>query len=222
SLVSESKDKNFEDYQKFNFIYMWIAALGCTSLLCLYQPFMKLWVGEKLMLPFYYVVLFAAYFFIHKWMDMLHVYLEATGIWWQTRLIPLLAALVNIALNLILVKTIGLPGVIISTIISIFFIYNLGYLVAIIKLFFKKEAYLPALILRQTYYLFVTIISATLTYLIAIRFQYEGAYCIVERLLLCVTVPNIVMMLFYFRLPEFKKSMQFILCIIKRRKTGGL
>ena len=219
SCATESREKNFENFRKFNFMYMWIAALGSSFLLCLYQPFMKLWVGEELMLPFPYVVMFTTYFFVFKWMDMLHVYLEASGIWWQTRYIPLIAAAFNLVVNILLVKMIGLPGVIISTIISILFIYNLGYLSAMLKLYFYKLDSLPYIILRQMYYLFVVIISCAVTYFMSVQFFLDDILCIPWRILVCALIPNVIMFALFYKLKEFKSSKNFCLNII-RNFTG--
>lgn len=222
SCVLESKDKNFEDFKKFNFMYMYITAWGSSFLLCLYQPFMKLWVGEGLMFTFPYVVMFTVYFFIFKWMDMLHVYTQATGIWWQTRYIPLIAAAVNLTFNIVLVKIIGLPGVIISTIISILFIYNLWYLIALLKYYFYKMDLLPRMILRQLYYLTVVVISSGLTYYVVVLCYAEGILGIVWRIFVCLTVPNIVMPLLFCKLAEFTAAKEFCSAVLKNfigRKT---
>lgn len=209
SCATESREKSFENFRKFNFMYMWIAAWGSSFLLCLYQPFMNLWVGEELMLPFPYVVMFTTYFFVFKWMDMLHVYLEASGIWWQMRYVPLIAAVVNLSGNIILVHIIGLPGVILSTIISLLFVYNLGYLIIMLKYYFKKMDLLSSLIRKQLYYLLVTIISCFCAYWCIAHISLEGLYNIIARVCVCIIVPNIVMILFYSMLPEFKKAIQF-------------
>ena len=214
SCATETREKNFENFQKFNFMYMWIAAWGSSFLLCLYQPFMKLWVGEELMLTFPYVVMFTVYFFIFKWMDMLHVYLEASGIWWHTRYIPLIAAAVNLVMNVILVNVIGLSGVIISTIISVLFVYNLGYLIAMLKLYFYKLDNLSYIILRQIYYLFVAITSCVVAYFMSVQFFYSSIWHIPWRILICALVPHLIMCGFFYKLKEFQSSKKFCLNIM--------
>ena len=52
SIVVETKDKNYRDLNKFTFIICWGAGECSVCLLCLYQPFMELWVGKDLMLSF--------------------------------------------------------------------------------------------------------------------------------------------------------------------------
>ena len=50
SIVVETKEKNYKDLNKFTFIICWGAGFCAVCLLCLYQPFMELWVGKDLML----------------------------------------------------------------------------------------------------------------------------------------------------------------------------
>lgn len=46
SIVIETKEKNYDDLNKFTFIICWGAGFCSVCLLCLYQPFMELWVGK--------------------------------------------------------------------------------------------------------------------------------------------------------------------------------
>ena len=50
SIIIESDEKNYNDLKKFLLIISWIAGVCTCCLLCLFQPFMKIWVGEKYML----------------------------------------------------------------------------------------------------------------------------------------------------------------------------
>ncbi len=95
SIACESKEKNYKDFQKFLLIYQWIVIWMSVCTLCLFQPFIKLWVGEELMLPNNIAILFAIYFFIFKWLDIVYVYMEASGIWWQGKMFPLISAASN-------------------------------------------------------------------------------------------------------------------------------
>src|SRR5699024_10467177 len=44
SVIVETKEKNFNDLKKFTFLIAWIAGFCTCCLLCLYQPFMEIWV----------------------------------------------------------------------------------------------------------------------------------------------------------------------------------
>ena len=96
SVASNDVDKNYDDMMKLNFIYLWISGVSTVCLLCLYQPFMKLWLGEKYMLDFLSVILFCVYFYSLKIGDIRQSYFEASGLWYEGKYIPLLQTLVNI------------------------------------------------------------------------------------------------------------------------------
>lgn len=96
SVASNDVDKNYDDIMKLNFIYLWISGVSTVCLLCLYQPFMKLWLGEKYMLDFLSVILFCVYFYSLKIGDIRQSYFEASGLWYEGKYIPLLQTLVNI------------------------------------------------------------------------------------------------------------------------------
>ena len=119
SIVVETKEKNYNDLAKFTFIICWGAGFCSTCLLCLYQPFMELWVGKDLMLSFSAVVCFVVYFFVRQLNALLNTYKDASGMWHEDRFRPLVAALTNLGLNLVLVQYIGIYGILLSTVLAI-------------------------------------------------------------------------------------------------------
>lgn len=46
SLATDTQQKNYQDFTVLNFIYVWISGWAAVTMLCLYQDFMILWVGE--------------------------------------------------------------------------------------------------------------------------------------------------------------------------------
>ena len=79
SIVMESKEKNYQDLNKFTFIITWIAGFCSACLLCIYQPFMELWVGKDLMLSLSAVVCFVIYFFVRQFNALFNMYKDASG-----------------------------------------------------------------------------------------------------------------------------------------------
>ena len=122
SIVTENKNKVFDDFKTFNLIIAWIAGFCTVELLVLYQPFMKLWVGTENMFDFNAVIYFSVYFCIKQFNTLLNVYKDAAGIWHKDRFRPLVTAMVNLALNLIMVQFWGIYGVLLATIISMLFV----------------------------------------------------------------------------------------------------
>lgn len=122
SLVLENKTKNLEDFRKINFIYMSISGICFTCMIVLYQPFMKLWVGENLLLNNITMILFALYFLVEKSLNVLGQYFDAAGLWWKGKWKGVIEAISNLILNIVLCKFFGMSGVVCATVITILFI----------------------------------------------------------------------------------------------------
>ncbi len=119
SLVVESMEKNYRDLRRFTLLFGWVMGVTTPMLLCLFQPFMVLWMGEENTLGFSYVVCFAIYYYSVGMNMVMNMFKDAAGIWHKDRFRPLTAALVNLALNLATVQKLGLYGVLLSTVVSI-------------------------------------------------------------------------------------------------------
>lgn len=122
SLVVESGDKNYLDFRKFTFLINWIAIVCISCFLCLFQPFIRLWVGEENMLEYPLVILFCVFFYLFVIQQLACVYKDAAGIWHQDRWRPLIMGLFNLGLNLAFVRQFGLYAILLSTIASYVFV----------------------------------------------------------------------------------------------------
>lgn len=118
SLITETEDKNYDDFKILTFIICFILCVFCCCFANLYQPFMKLWVGEQLMLGYKYVIMFCALFYCLELAMIWATVKDAAGLWHSDRYRPLIGAIANLVMNIIMVKIIGLSGVILSTILS--------------------------------------------------------------------------------------------------------
>lgn len=121
-LVMESKEANYRDLEKISLLFLWVLNVSSCMLLCLYQPFIKVWMGEENMLAVGLVFCFVVYYYSMGANKLINMFKDAAGIWRVDRWRPLTAALANLSLNLLTVRWIGLYGVLISSIVSIVFI----------------------------------------------------------------------------------------------------
>lgn len=119
SLVTESEEKNYNDLTRFSLLFGWLMGVSSAMLLCMYQPFMYIWMGQENMLTFNYVICFVIYFYTMGMNKIINMFKDAAGIWHKDRFRPLVAALVNLGLNLATVQWLGLYGVLLSSVVSI-------------------------------------------------------------------------------------------------------
>lgn len=154
-VAIKSKEENFNELAKLDFLYMNISTLCTVLLLCLYQPFMELWMGKEMTLPFVSILLFCLYFYILKMGDMRSLYSAANGLWWKMRYRSLVETISNILLNVSLGKLFGVNGIIIATVISIFICNFLWSSSILFKEYFGKHLMKKYFIYHAKYALFM-------------------------------------------------------------------
>lgn len=213
SLQTETLEKNYRDFEKFSFINSWLVGWCTVCLVCLYQPFMKIWVqDENLMFPFYVVLELGLYFYIYQIRKIPVVYKDAAGIWWEDRFRPYVCMVVNVGLNVLLVQFIGVSGIILSTVFSLFVsIPWENY--TIFKCIFhcsSKKYYVKMFVFALT-----MAVGGVVTYMLCSFFP-DGILALIIRAVICVIVPNVVFVLFNFKRPEFKGTIALARQILKR------
>ena len=209
SIVMESKEKNYQDMNKFTFIITWIAGFCSVCLLCIYQPFMELWVGKDLMLSLSAVACFVIYFFVRQFNALFNLYKDASGMWHEDRLRPLVAALTNLILNLILVQFIGIYGILLSTVLAIICVGMPWLLHNLFTVIFEKK-HMWHFIGRVGKYTFVVFFSCVVTYFICSRFSLGVIPTILVRGVICLIVPNLIYYLAFRKTKVFQQSLQLV------------
>lgn len=209
SIVTETKEKNFNDLKKFTFIISWIAGVCTVCFLCLFQPFMKVWVGEKYLLSFSVVICLCVYFFVYEINQLLNIFKDAAGIWHEDRFRPLVTAGVNLALNLILVQFIGIYGIILATVISTTLVGLPWLLHNLFTVLFDRK-YLHQYLKKLFYYIIIVTISCLVTLYICNLFLLPDILNIGVRFIFCIIVPNVIYMIAYHNTCEFKETIQLI------------
>lgn len=217
-MVTNSPDDNYEDFKKFTFVNGWVVSWCSICLLCLYQHFMQLWVGESLVFPFQTMVLMVLYFYFPRMTTLTYTYREAAGLWWEDRFRPLVATVANLAINIALVQIIGMDGVIISTLICSILINIPWGSIVLFKNYFKRStAEYFKLIL---FYTVATTVVGCATVLVCNPLPAIGLVSLLIKAIICVIVPNILLLLIYHRRPEYA-YMKNLVAMMKRKIVGG-
>lgn len=209
SIIVETKEKNFDDLKKLTFIILWISGFCTTALLCLYQPFMEIWVGKKYELQFIAVICLCIYYFIYEINQLLNTYKDAAGIWHADRFRPLVTALGNLTMNLVMVQFLGIYGVILSTVLSTLFIGMPWLLHNLFTVLFERED-LPPYLKLLLKYIIVTVCGCIITYGVCRFISTNKVLTLICRGIVCCIVPNIIYFIAYKKTVEFKQSIELV------------
>lgn len=173
SIVEKNENRNYEDLLTFSALFAFVLGI-CTALLaCLYQPFMKLWAGEKLLLSTSDMFLFCIYFYVINMNNIRNQYISGTGIWWELKASYIVEAAANLLLNFILGKYFGISGVLLATIITIFAFNYLQRNAVLFRSYFKQSSYMKYL-MEQFYFAFVAITAVGCSYVVCSKISLDS------------------------------------------------
>lgn len=117
-IAKEKKEKVYEVYKKVDFINFWLYSFSSICLFCLIEPFIKIWLGEKYILSFPILIVSVGTFYLKGINSSIDIVKNASGLYYPDRFIPIIEAIINLVLSVILVNYYGLVGVLIGTAIS--------------------------------------------------------------------------------------------------------
>lgn len=209
SIVIDSVKKNYNILKGITFINVWAVSWCAICLMCLYQPFVTLWLGADYLLPISTVILLAFYFYIWKFKDMLALYKDAAGMWYEDRWKPLVYCVVNIVISILLVQYIGVNGVIIGTIVSQIFVAIPWETIV----FFEKYIYSDCELIGEIYkygrkmltYTLIFILVGFLTFFLCDMVTVKNELVnLMIRGIFCLIVPNSIYIAIFKNTEEFK------------------
>ena len=211
SIAVRTEEENYQNLLDFSLLYSWIAGWCSVTMACLYQPFMKLWVGDALMLTERDMLLFVAYFYLINMNHMRNQYIFGNAFWWKLKWAYLAEAFGNLILNIILGKLFGITGILIATILTIFICNYLMCNDVLFKNYFKHEN-IWEFYKQQFYYLLAAAVAIAVTYLLCRNIE-----SIVLRGVICIFLPNVMFFVMYRPCSRWKSSMTYVKRVLKIR-----
>ena len=179
AIVTETKESN---YARFNTV-LWMNGMlvvwVCACLICMYQPFMTIWMSDRL-LPVSTMLLFVLYFFVIQIRRTVLTFKNVSGMWWEDRYKPYVSMIVNLLMDIVLVKNIGVNGALISSIICIAFIEIPWEANVLCRELFEKNVF--RYLIKVLSFLGIAIINSGVVYILSINiFRTTGIFGLIVR-----------------------------------------
>lgn len=214
SIASEKVDKNYVDLRKFTFLFAAIASVCTVCMLCIYQPFMKLWAGNDMLLSNFNMILFCVYFYLINMNNSRNLYFSGNGLWWKAKTTFVAEALGNLVLNITLGVVFGITGVLLATIFTIFVFNFIVRTNLLFKEYFKTSP--QKFYMEHFEYAVETIVSAGVCYYVCGNIAAQGIVGIILRGVVCVVVSGIIILICNIRNPFLKESMVMVKKMINK------
>ena len=138
--------------------------------------------------------------------QLLNLYKDAAGMWHEDRFRPLITALANLILNLIMVQKAGLYGIILSTVLSTLIIGMPWLIHNIFNVIFPK-IYLIQFMRELVKYIMTSIIICCITFFVNAGINLSPVLTLVVRGMICCILSNLLLWC------AFHKDTQFGECV---------
>lgn len=220
-IIKEVQDsvQVFRYYMLYQYGQFLLTNFCTVSLTVLFTPFIRLWLGDDFLLEPLTVGLLVADFFFHSMYQPLNVVFGAAGRFREDKVITIISAVMNIVISIALVGVIGLPGVIIGTLITDMYVL-VTRSVQIVKQYFQQS--IAAFSGKMLLYIVSTVASVALSMFVGTWIHTD--LLIVELLLkmvICVVIPNILGLLLTWKTAEAEFAKEYIKAFLAKRKSEG-
>lgn len=222
SIVLESVNKNYKDFCKISFINNWLVGWCSISLLLLFQPFINLWVGEVYKLSNLIVLLFVIYFYAFYIRRIVLTYKDALGMWDRDAMKPYIMIIVNILFSIILVKRIGLAGVLLSSIIVNIFIGMPWETYVLFKYYFGMDKIKHYFKYQLTSFLQIICVGIITTFITNLFIFELKIVELMIKAMIIVILPNILLLCINSNKNEYKECKKMIINILKLKKIRNV
>lgn len=215
SVAKDSVEKNLSDLHLWQFLFFFISTICASCLLCLYQPFMEFWMGNKLLLPIYDVILIVIWFFIDISQQPHLLYLSGAGLWNEMKMSYIFNTCCNLILNIVLGKYFGITGVLIASLVTCIISGVFWQCTIIFHKYFNQSS--KKYIFAQFKYFLIATIIVGVCYLVSSYINLPGFGGIVLKLFACLTLSTILVLFFSIKNKNFKSALNLFKRVIKRR-----
>lgn len=214
TVATTTVEENYKILQKFNCMFMWVSTVVATCFFSLLQPFMKIWMGEQYMFGNTTVILFTLYFYVLRMGDIRSIWVSAVGLFWEIRWRAVLEAVLNLVLGFTFIRIWGVNGLLIGTLISLFFV-NFIYSSSITFKYYFGYKRLAPYYLTQFLHLFIVTLSCGIVYYSCISIEkacliHNLWVTMAERLVISILVSNTLLFTFLHQTSDYRFALDWI------------
>lgn len=193
--VSDDEEKGYFIFKLINLITVFIFGISCVGIYVLIDDFITMWVGKEFLLTSSFVIIISINLYIEGLRKFLSTYRSSYGLFRQAKIVPILGAICNIVISIILVKRIGIFGVLLGTLISnlLSFMWYDPYL--IYKHVFKKNV-IYYYIKNIGYFCFFVVMSIVCKKICSLIIL-NNIFGFIVHGLICVLIPIIIIWVVY-------------------------
>ncbi len=214
--VTTDKQRQYDVFRRMMFISFWLYCFCTTSLWTLLNPFMHVWQGETYVFAWYVVLPMVMEFYIRGMLSPVTQFRTSNGLFVQGKYRPVIMAVLNIVISILMARWIGISGIFWGTVIS----RALTQLWYDPWLVYRRVFNISAWAYCKIYAIYgaITAVSCyTTSWLLDIIVPQEGILKFVVGAFLCLLIPNTFVIALFHKTENFKAIITIIKSLLKKR-----
>lgn len=206
-LIKESKEKILNLFYTVHYLTSFCICICCSCFMNLYQPFITLWIGNKSLLGLSSVILLVICFYSIRIRTIGTLFEDSAGLWEKDIFKSYFMVVIDLVIDIYLLKKIGINGALVSTISTMVFAFFYESIV-IHKYCFQT---------KQTKYLFntliyslATVLSCLISYYVCQLLSFSLIITLCTNLFISIIVSCVIYILLTIKTDEFPNAIDFI------------
>lgn len=214
--VLENDKKNELVFRCLNLVNLWFITFASVCFTVLFQPFITLWIGDTYTFEYMVVLIIVMNFATNNMQGVVQIYKDATGLFEKGKYRPVATVVINLVTSLVLVRSIGISGVFLGSIISRLCTTWWFDAWLIHKYAFHKMSmeFYKNCVLCAVHIVVLTGIIQGICLWSSVPITWWG---LLLRSILCVVIVNVFMMIHYHKKEEFNYVVSTVKQIILNR-----
>lgn len=201
--ATKTKEETHSLFETLHFAGFWFYTFCTISFFLLVNPFISYIWGDEFLFPLPVVLLLSVNFYITGIRQIPITFKEALGLLYQDRYKPILEALINLIISVLLVKPFGVAGIFAGTFISM--VTTSLWVEPYVLFHYGFQRSTKAFWMKNLKYFLVGALCFALTWLCSLPFDLPPLAAMGVRIALCVTIPNGIFLLFSFKSKEYRQ-----------------
>ena len=208
-IASQDKEYVYSKYKQINFIFSIMATFATVALVVLFQPFMKIWTGGgEFMLDNSAVFLICASFYLMRMRNATLVFRDAAGLYSHMKFMPIVEAVINLVVSIVLAKLIGINGIFIGTIVSTLAVPFWVEPMVLYKHYFNKSV--KSYFIQYAIDSLIMLVITFICYVVCSFIPSTGIVWLIVKFAVCIVLSLSLIALTYCRTKEFKELIKLI------------
>lgn len=217
-VSKEDKKKEFM-FNQILFTSFWVYGFCSIAFYILFNDFIGIWLqNDKYILDTFTVFIIIINFYTTGMQSAATMYRDTTGLFSIGKYRPIIAAIINITISILLAPKFGISGVLLGTIISRLSVYFWFDPYVVYKYIFNKSS--KKYFVQYIKYTIIVVLVGYITYLISNLTNGLSIYIsFLLKLVICTIIPNITFILIYRNSEYFKYLQNIVLSTLARNKV---